>query len=110
MPKFLLKARYTAPAGVKGLLEDGGTEREAAVRALAESMGGKIEAFYFALGDVDAYTIAEAPSIEAMTAVSLAVAASGLATVDTVQLITPAEVDAAVKMSPFYDAPGKADN
>jgi uncharacterized protein with GYD domain len=110
MAKFLVKARYTAPDGVRGLLEDGGSERVAAVKALIESVGGTLEAFYFALGEYDAYVVADVPSIEAGTALSLTVSASGLAVTETVTLITPEQVDAAVKLSPIYDAPGKADN
>lgn len=110
MAKFLFKAKYTAPAGVKGLIEDGGSERLNAVRELTESLGGKLEAFYFALGETDAYTIVELPDMAAAVAASLTVGASGLATVEIVQLVTAAELDAAVQKSPLYDAPGKSDN
>jgi len=110
MAKYLVKAKYSAPDGIRGLLEDGGSERVTAVRALIESVGGTMEAFYFALGEYDAYVIADVPTLEAGTALSLTVGASGLASTDTVTLITPEQVDAAVKLSPIYDAPGKADN
>jgi uncharacterized protein with GYD domain len=110
MAKYLVKAKYTATAGVRGLLEDGGTERVAAVRTLIESVGGTLEAFYFGLGEVDAYVIADVPDTASGVALSLAVSASGLATVETVLLITAEEIDAAVKKTPMYDAPGKADN
>lgn len=110
MAKFLVKAKYTSPAGIKGLMEDGGSERVTAVEALAASLGGKMESFYFALGDVDAYVILDMPDTASTVAASLTVLASGLATTEVVALVTPAEMDAAVKMSPAYDAPGKADN
>lgn len=110
MAKYLVKAKYSAPAGLRGLIEDGGSERVAAVKALVESVGGTLEAFYFALGEYDAYLIVDVPSVEAGTALALTVSASGLAATETVTLITAAQVDAAVKLSPIYDAPGKADN
>lgn len=110
MAKYLVKAKYSAPAGVRGLLEDGGSERVAAVKALIESVGGTLEAFYFALGEYDAYVIADVPDIESGVALSLTVSASGLAATETVTLITAEQVDAAVKKSPIYDAPGKFDN
>lgn len=110
MSKFLVKAKYTSPAGIKGLLEDGGAERVSAVQALAASLGGKVEAFYFALGDVDAYVILEMPDTVSAVSASLTVLASGLATTEIIALVTPEEMDAAVKLSPAYDAPGKADN
>ena len=110
MAKYLVKAKYTAPAGVKGLMEDGGTERVTSVKALAASLGGTMESFYFALGEVDAYVILEMPDTVSAVAASLTVMATGLAAVEIVALVTPEEIDAAVKMSPLYDAPGKADN
>ena len=56
MAKYLVRACYTAD-GAKGLLADGGTARRAATEKAIASVGGKMEAFYFALGDVDAYVI-----------------------------------------------------
>jgi uncharacterized protein with GYD domain len=109
MAKFLVKASYSSP-GVRGVLEDGGTARQKAVTDMIESLGGKVEAFYFAFGDVDTYTIIDMPDNVSALAMSLAVAARGLATTDLIALVTPAELDAAVKMTPTYDAPGKADN
>src|SRR5258708_38821107 len=56
MPKYLTVASYTAE-GAKGLLKEGGTARRAAVEELMKSLGGRLEAFYFAFGDNDAYVI-----------------------------------------------------
>ncbi|MGE0059526.1 MAG: GYD domain-containing protein [Dehalococcoidia bacterium] len=106
MPKYLAKAKYTAPEGVKGLLADGGSVRVKAVTDLIESVGGKLESFYFAFGETDAYIVLEVPDATTGAALSLIVGASGLATVEVVQLLTPAELDEAVKKSPRYDAPG----
>jgi uncharacterized protein with GYD domain len=106
MPKYLIKANYTPPAGVRGLIADGGTARVKAVEELLASVGGKLEAFYFALGDVDVYAIVDVPDAASGAALSLTVAASGLATTSTVALMTPQEIDEAVKKSPLYDAPG----
>ena len=50
--------------------------------------------------------IADLPSNTAMAAGMPAVAASGAANARTVVLLTPEEVDAAVKLSPTYRAPG----
>ena len=52
MPKYLLRATYTAD-GIKGLMKDGGAKRQAAARRLVESLGGTLEAFYFAFGETD---------------------------------------------------------
>ena len=105
MPKFMIKASYTAD-GAKGLLKEGGTGRRAAVSKLIEGMGGKVEAFYYAYGDDDAYIICDLPDATSGLAVSLAVNASGAVRLSTIPLITPEEIDAASKKSVAYRAPG----
>jgi hypothetical protein len=62
MPKYLLKASYNAE-GVRGVMKDGGSKREAAARELVESLGGKVECFYFAHGDSDAIVICDFPDV-----------------------------------------------
>jgi uncharacterized protein with GYD domain len=98
MPKFLFEASYTQ-SGAKGVQSAGGSSRRDAVVRTAESVGGRMESFHFAFGDRDAYTICDLPDNEAAAAVALAVNASGGATVRTIVLMTPEEVDAAVKRS-----------
>jgi uncharacterized protein with GYD domain len=105
MAKFLLKASYDAD-GVKGVLKDGGTGRRAVVEKMTEAMGGKVEAFYFAFGDDDAYVIVDLPDNTSAAAISLTVNASGPARVKTVQLLTPEEIDEATKKSVDYRPPG----
>ena len=105
MAKFLWKASYTSD-GVKGVLKEGGTGRQAAVEKVVEGLGGKVEAFYFALGEHDAYVIAELPDTVTATAVSLTVNASGAVALQTVELVTPEQVDEASKKSIDYRPPG----
>ena len=105
MPKFLLKATYTSD-GAKGLLKEGGTKRRAAVQKIIEAAGGKLEAFYYAYGDDDAFIIVDLPDAMAGLAISLTVNASGVVRLSSLPLITPEEVDAASKKSIEYRAPG----
>ena len=98
MPKFLWKASYTAE-GARGVAKDGGTSRRDAVRTATESVGGTLEAFYFAFGDSDAYVIADLPDNEAAAAVAIAVNGSDRASVQTVTLLSPEQIDAATKRS-----------
>lgn len=105
MPKYLFEVRYSQ-TGVQALLDKGGTARKNAAAALAKSVGGKLETFYFALGEVDAYAIVDVPDIEAVTAAALTVSASGAVTLRTVALLTPAEVDAAAERNAAYKPPG----
>ena len=75
-------------------------------RSLIEGIGGKVEAFYFAYGEDDAYVIIDVPDAASGLAVSLAVNASGAVRLSTIPLITPEEIDAAAKKSVQYRAPG----
>ena len=105
MAKYLVKASYTAE-GASGVQSAGGTSRRDAVAKMAEGLGGKLESFYFAFGDRDAYVVVDLPDNESATAVALSVNAAGGATVRTVVLLTPDEVDAAAKRSVDYRPPG----
>ena len=105
MPKFLIEATYTTD-GVRGVQRAGGTSRRDAVAAVAESVGGRLESFYFGFGEHDAYVIVELPDNESAVAVALTVNAAGGATVNTVVLLTPEEVDAAAQRSVEYRPPG----
>jgi uncharacterized protein with GYD domain len=105
MTKFLVKASYT-PEGVKGLLRSGGTARRQAVEKTVNEMGGKLEAFYFAFGDADAYVIVSLPDNITAAALVLNINISLLVSVTTTVLLDPEDVDAAVKTSVNYRAPG----
>lgn len=106
MPKYLVQANYVGE-GVKGLLKEGGTKRRAAVEALVESLGGKVEAFYYAFGDTDLFVIAEGPDNISAAALSLTTNAAGTASSKVTVLLTAEEIDAAAKKSPTYRPPGK---
>ena len=94
LPKYLWKASYTI-SGAKGVAKEGGSARRDAVKRATESVGGTLDAFYFAFGGDDAYVIADLPDNETAVAVALAVNGSGGAKVQTVSLLTPQEMDAA---------------
>ena len=106
MSKYLIQANYVGD-GVKGLIKEGGSSRRAVVEKLAQSVGGKLEAFYYAFGETDAYLILDLPDNVTMAAIALTVNASGAAAVKTTVLMTPEEIDAAGKKSPIYRPPGK---
>jgi uncharacterized protein with GYD domain len=106
MPKYLVQANYVGE-GVKGLLKDGGTGRRAAVEKLFSSVGGKVEAFYYAFGETDLFVIADLPDNATAAALSLTVNAAGAATARITALLTPEEIDAAAKKTPSYRPPGQ---
>ena len=106
MPKFLFQASYNAE-GAKGVVKDGGSGRRAAVEQLVKRLGGTVEGFYFAFGDVDAFVIVDLPGNAEAVATALSANASGVMQVKTTVLFTPEEMDAATKRDASFRAPGR---
>ena len=107
MPKYLVNASYTTE-GIKGLLKDGGTGRRAAVEAALKGLGGKLETMFYAWGKHDVVAIVDFPDNIAAAALVLAINASGAVRIQTTPLITPEEVDQAVRKTVKYRRPGSA--
>jgi uncharacterized protein with GYD domain len=105
MAKYLIEVNYVGD-GISGLLKEGGTRRREAVDQLFESVGGKVEAFYYAFGDKDVFIIGDLPDNATATALTLRVNATGAALCKTTVLITPQEVDQAVRKPGMYRPPG----
>lgn len=107
MSKYLVKASYTAE-GARGVVKGGGgTDRRAAVEEMMEGLDGRVEAFYYAFGEDDAYVIVDAPDNITAAAVALTVNASGAAVVKTTVLLTPEELDRAARKNVKYRLPGQ---
>ena len=96
MPKYLYHGSYTDD-GLKGLMKEGGTKRMEVTKKAIESLGGKLESYYFAFGGNDFFLIAEAPNNVSAITGSLVANASGTVKVSITVLITPEEVDQTVK-------------
>jgi len=107
MPKYLVISSLTQE-GIRGTLNEGGTARREAVRQAVEGLGGKLEAFYFAFGDRDAYVIVDLPDNAAAAAASMAVGAAGGARNTTVVLITAEEMDEVSKKNTQAYVPPRA--
>ena len=106
MSKYLYHGSYT-DEGLKGLLKDGGTKRMEVTKKAIESLGGTMEAYYFAFGENDFFIIAETPdNVSAITG-SLVANASGTVKVNITVLITPEEVDQAAKKTMDWRPPGQ---
>jgi uncharacterized protein with GYD domain len=104
MPKYLAVASYTSE-GIKGLTKAGGVSRRTVVDKLLKSLGGHLEAFYFAFGENDAYLIIDVPDNLTAAAISLAVAGAGATRMKTIELLTPEEIDQAMKKHAHYEPP-----
>ena len=106
MSKYLFYGSYTEE-GLKGLLKEGGSKRREATEHVIKSVGGTLQAYYFAFGDKDFYLIADVPDKASASACSLVATATGTCTVKTVVLLTPEEIDQAVKKTVEYRPPGQ---
>jgi uncharacterized protein with GYD domain len=88
-------------------------DREAAVRKLVESTGGKLIAFYYTTGDADITVIAEASDPETILAALMgAVARGAISDVNTSRAWTASEfkivAEKAAATSAIYRLPGEA--
>jgi uncharacterized protein with GYD domain len=106
MPKYLIEASYTAE-GLKGLQKDKASGRKAAVAKAVEGLGGKVEAFYYALGEHDVISIVDLPNTVSASAVALTVSASGLVRTKTTALLAVEEVDQALGKKIDFKPPGR---
>ncbi len=106
MPKILTLASYTAE-GAKGLLKDGGSKRRTAVEQLINSLGGTLEAFYFAFGENDIIAITDVPDNATAAEAGLVTKASGAASGKSIVLLTPEEIDQATQKTVDYQPPGQ---
>lgn len=105
MPKYLWQVSYSTQ-GAAGLLSEGGSGRREAIRAMVESVGGRVEACYFAFGGADLYVIGEVPSETAAASLSIRTAASGAARSHTISLLTAEQIDEALRLEAEYRPPG----
>ena len=105
MPKYLVNVSYTVE-GAKGLRKDGGTKRFDVAKNALQSLGGKLESFYFCLGQYDAVAIVELPDPTTLAAFSLAVSVAGGAECASSELLTPADMDRACSKKTAYKGPG----
>src|SRR6267143_3112755 len=105
MPKYLSEASYTAE-GLRGLQKDKASGRKQAVTKLVESLEGKVEALYYALGEHDVVIIADLPDTVSAAALSLGVSATGLVRTKSTALLTIEETDRALNKKINYRGPG----
>lgn len=92
--------------GARGLAKDGGTKRRQAAEQFFQSVGGKLETFYFAFGDTDVFAIVDFPDNVSAAAISLAGNGAGQANVEATVLIAAEEMDQAAQKSQGLRPPG----
>jgi uncharacterized protein with GYD domain len=95
MPIYLGRFNYT-PDAVKAMINNP-TDRSAAAKEVAESLGAKIVGFWFAFGESDGVFLTEAPDNATVTALAMAIGASGaIADIQTTVLMDMDEAQEAM--------------
>jgi uncharacterized protein with GYD domain len=105
MAKFMVAVSYTAE-GLRGLAKDKASGRQKVVEQALASLGGKLEAMYFAFGKTDAFAICDCPDNVSAAALGLTVSASGMVRTRITPLLTVEEADQALSKTVAYRAPG----
>ena len=96
MPHYMFQGRYSTDA-IRAMVENP-QDREAAGRALVESMGGKLHSMFFCFGSDDIVAIIEANDDETAAGCSMALGASGAFSGGaTTKLLTSGEAQGAMK-------------
>jgi uncharacterized protein with GYD domain len=106
MTKYLFEANYVGE-GIKGLMREGGTKRRDALVDALKSVGGSLECFYYAFGDIDVLGVFEVPDDAGAAALSLMINSTGNVNVRLKPLLTVEDIDEAAKKTPSYRAPGQ---
>lgn len=90
MPKYM--SLFSFKGETLGRLIENPTDREAAVRNLAEAVGGTLEAYYVMMGQYDGCVIIDAPDSTSVAAAAVAAAGSGaFARLETHELFSASE-------------------
>jgi uncharacterized protein with GYD domain len=87
-------------------MEEGGSKRVEAAKQALGSVGGTLEAFFVALDEEDIYIIVDLPDNVATTAIPFVGNISGTFSMNTVVLLTPEELNLAVKIDRGYPSAG----
>ncbi|HEX8829365.1 MAG TPA: GYD domain-containing protein [Xanthobacteraceae bacterium] len=108
MPKYLVEGRYTSD-GLKGLAREGASRRRGDIEKTIESVGGKLEAIYFAFGDADFFIILDVPDNVSAAALSVVANGSGFVTSKIIVLMTTDEMDQAIRKTTTmqFQPPGR---
>jgi uncharacterized protein with GYD domain len=95
MHKYLSRAVLT-PEGIKNLQKQPPTALKAGIAKFTESVGGKLESWYFDFATATGWAIIDYPDDTAAAAAQMTVNAAGFARVTLTPLMTAEEADKAV--------------
>jgi uncharacterized protein with GYD domain len=90
MPRYLALFSYSGES-LAAMIENP-ADREPAVRAVLESVGARLELFYWMFGEHDGIAVVEAPDSLTMAGVSAAISSTGTVHSETHELFSTAEI------------------
>jgi uncharacterized protein with GYD domain len=107
MPRYLALLQYSAE-GMKGFLKEKAAAREAASRKATESVGGKLEAWYWtSSGEYNVAAIGEYPDAATANALGALLMSTGaMSKFNVIELLTASEIDRGLGKSMTYRPPG----
>jgi uncharacterized protein with GYD domain len=107
MPLYLGRFRYS-PDAMKAMIANP-QDRSAAAREVADSLGGRLEGFWFAFGEFDGVFLMDAPDHASAAALAMTIGASGaISDVETTVLLDMDEAQEAMRKAAAatYHPPG----
>jgi uncharacterized protein with GYD domain len=90
MPKYLALFSYSDDA-IAAMIENP-ADRETAVRRVVESVGARLESFYWMRGQYDGMAVIDAPDSITMAGIETAVKSSGAVRSETHDLFSPDDI------------------
>jgi uncharacterized protein with GYD domain len=105
MAKYLIVVTYSAE-GMKGMLREGGSARRSTIADIVKNLDGSLEAFYFAFGENDVYSIVDLPDNVSAAAMAMNISAAGMCRCDVTVLLTPEEIDKSARTKMWFRPPG----
>ncbi len=105
MAKYLIVATYS-PDGMKGVIREGGSGRRSTIADIVKNLDGSLEAFYYAFGENDVYSIVDLPDNVTAAAMAMHITAAGMSRCDVTVLLTPEEIDKAARTKMWFRPPG----
>jgi uncharacterized protein with GYD domain len=102
--RYLVRAELT-PEGIKNLQKQPPTALKAGVAKFVESVGGKLEFWFFDYGESTAYSVIDYPDEVAAATAQLSTNAAGFARVRIRPLLSAEEMDKAVAKMPPVRVP-----
>jgi uncharacterized protein with GYD domain len=110
MPRYLALFSYSAEAKAS-MIDQPTAEREPAVRAVLDAVGGRLEALYWMFGAHDGIAIVEAPDSVTMAGINAAVSSTGAIRSETHELFTAEDatriLEAARRARDHFTVPGR---